>query len=175
MNAQSLLNQVRVASPCSARWEDMEGDDRARFCGQCRKHVFNFSAMTRAEAEALIRAKEGRLCGRYFQRRDGRVLTMDCPTGRERHRTRLARLGGLLFATALVALGSRIALRSEEQPRSSRSRFFGRIDDLVYQARIKLGLVKPAALTPLMGDICVVPAPIPSASTPPASTTPSGD
>ena len=170
MNAQSLLNQVWVASPCSARWEDMQGDDRARFCARCRKHVFDFSAMTHEEAEALIRAKEGRLCGRYYRRRDGRVLTTDCPTGRERRRNRLARLCGLLFATALVALGSRVALRSEEQPRTNRSRFLERIDDLYFQAKIKLGLVKP-----VMGKICVVPAPSPTTPTPPAPTTTRND
>src|SRR5262249_10788550 len=45
MRDQSILDNVRIASPCHARWEDMVGNDRARFCGQCRKNVYNFSAM----------------------------------------------------------------------------------------------------------------------------------
>src|ERR1051325_9848379 len=106
MTDQNVVDSIRIASPCSARWEDMEGDDRARFCGQCRKHVFNFSAMTRQEAESLIRAKEGKLCGRFYRRRDGRVLTADCSVGGARRRSRLGRLSGLLFATVLLSLGS---------------------------------------------------------------------
>jgi len=92
----------------------MKGDERARFCGQCRKHVFNFSAMTSAEVEALVQQKEGRLCGRYFQRADGRMLTADCPTGVARRRNRAARWAGSLFATVLFLFGARVSLRSQE-------------------------------------------------------------
>ncbi len=37
----SLLENVRIASPCSASWDDMVGDERVRFCGQCTKNVYN--------------------------------------------------------------------------------------------------------------------------------------
>jgi hypothetical protein len=103
MNSESLLDRVRVASPCNARWEDMAGDDCARFCRQCQKHVFNLSALTLVEAEQLVREKEGRFCGRFHQRRDGHVLTSDCPPGLRRCRERLRFLGGAL-AGALVFL-----------------------------------------------------------------------
>ncbi len=56
--------RLRVASPCPADWNAMQGDDRVRFCGQCVKNVYNLSAMTHAEAEDLIREKEGKLCVR---------------------------------------------------------------------------------------------------------------
>jgi hypothetical protein len=118
MNEQSILDQVKIASPCHARWEDMAGDDRSRFCGQCSKNVFNFSAMTRAEVETLIREKEGRLCGRFFQRADGRMLTADCPVGVQRRRSRLARIGGTVFATVMFLLGGRAWLRSQETQKS---------------------------------------------------------
>ena len=42
------LEQIRVASPCHANWDEMTGTDQARFCGQCRKNVYNLSEMTRA-------------------------------------------------------------------------------------------------------------------------------
>lgn len=32
------LDGLRVASPCSASWYRMTGDDRVRFCDQCRKN-----------------------------------------------------------------------------------------------------------------------------------------
>src|SRR5262245_10819613 len=81
MTSVELLANVRVASPCTARWADMTGDERARFCAQCQKHVYNLSEMTAEAASSLIREKEGKLCVRFYQRADGTVLTADCPVG----------------------------------------------------------------------------------------------
>ena len=94
------LEQIRIASPCHANWEDMTGDGQARFCGQCQKNVYNLSEMTRAEAEALVHEKEGRLCVRFYTRADGTVLTQDCPVGLHAMRVRLARK--LSYAAALL-------------------------------------------------------------------------
>src|SRR5262245_26944298 len=91
--------RLRVASPCPADWSAMQGDDRVRFCGQCQKNVYNLSAMTHAEAEDLIREKEGKLCVRFYQRTDGTVLTADCPVGRRRRRRR-----HILIAAGTVGL-----------------------------------------------------------------------
>lgn len=79
--AKSPLKNLKIASPCSADWNEMYGDERKRFCGDCQLNVYNLSGMTRDEAEALMLAAEGRLCVRYFQRSDGTVLTADCPVG----------------------------------------------------------------------------------------------
>ena len=72
----SPLKNLKVASPCSADWDRMAGDDRKRFCGDCKLHVYNLSGMTKYDAENLLRLSEGRLCVRYFQRADGTVLTL---------------------------------------------------------------------------------------------------
>ncbi len=77
----SPLNNIRVASPCSANWDEMYGNDRKRFCGDCKLNVYNLSGMTRVEAEDLIRRSEGRLCVRFYSRADGSVITQDCPVG----------------------------------------------------------------------------------------------
>jgi hypothetical protein len=119
MNSQPLVNQLRIASPCRARWEDMAGDQRARFCGQCRKHVFNLSAMTAVEIEGLVRDTEGRFCGRFFQRADGTVLTADCPSSRRLRRSRLARLGSGIVALFLFFFGLRATVRSQETSKPS--------------------------------------------------------
>ena len=79
-----VLNDIHVASPCSADWDGMEGDDKVRFCGQCRLHVFNLSAMDLEEAAAKVTEHADRLCVRFFRRHDGTVLTRDCPVGVER-------------------------------------------------------------------------------------------
>jgi hypothetical protein len=109
----NILDQVHVASPCKARWDDMSGDNRARFCGHCQKHVFNLSAMTRAEAETLVRTTEGKFCGRFHRRRDGTMLTADCPTGQRLRRGRIARWCGAAFGTLMLLIGGKVTLRSD--------------------------------------------------------------
>lgn len=75
--------QLKIASPCPASWDDMEGDDRVRFCPECELNVYNIASMTEAEAVELIAEREGRVCVRLYQREDGTVLTRDCPVGAE--------------------------------------------------------------------------------------------
>ena len=75
------LDHVQVAAPCPADWDQMIGSERVRFCGQCSLNVYNLSSMTRAEAEHLIAGTEGRLCVRFYRRRDGSIITKDCPVG----------------------------------------------------------------------------------------------
>lgn len=79
--AKDFLNGLRIASPCSASWAEMSGDDRARFCASCEKHVYDFSKMTAEQGVALIREMEGKVCGRLWRRADGTVITADCPVG----------------------------------------------------------------------------------------------
>ena len=86
-----ILAKVNVAAPCTASWDAMSGDDKARFCGHCEKHVYNLSAMTSDEAAALVRNTEGRLCVRYYRRADGTMLTADCPVGASAKRARTKR------------------------------------------------------------------------------------
>lgn len=83
------LDHVRVAAPCKADWDQMIGSDRVRFCGQCSLNVYNLSAMARLDAESLIARTEGRLCVRFYQRRDGSIITKDCPVGLQAIRRRV--------------------------------------------------------------------------------------
>lgn len=164
---QSILNRVRVASPCNARWEDMTGDERVRFCGQCQKNVFNLSALSRTEAERLVREKEGKFCGRFHQRRDGRMLTADCSVGRQRQRTRLLKL--TLALLALVGtLTSVLAAGSGRRSERVRSPLEQKLEGLIYEAKVKLGIAQPPMI---MGDIAIVAPPPPGAGpTNPAQT-----
>jgi hypothetical protein len=100
MNDRSLLDGISIASPCSADWNQMEGDARRRFCASCKLHVHDLSGMTAAEATALLRtAGQGRVCVRLFRRADGTVLTRDCPVGlRQKLRRAWARAGALWCA-----------------------------------------------------------------------------
>ena len=75
------LEAIQIAKPCRADWQNMTGDERARFCGSCHKNVYDISQMTRAEAQNLIQQKEGNVCVRLHRRPDGTVITSDCPVG----------------------------------------------------------------------------------------------
>ncbi len=85
-----IINNLKIASPCHASWEGMEGDDRSRHCGACNKKVYNIAEMTRDEALSLIQENEGRLCLQLYRRSDGTVLTKDCPVGVRAVRRKLA-------------------------------------------------------------------------------------
>jgi hypothetical protein len=100
------LDLIQIASPCEADWDAMQGDDRSRYCGECKKHVYNLSAMTRPEAEKLVFEREGRLCVRFYRRHDGTVLTADCPVGLRGVRRRIARTLAAACGLFLAILGS---------------------------------------------------------------------
>jgi hypothetical protein len=100
-----VFDDIQVASPCTADWDAMTGDDRVRHCGTCDRDVYNLSEMTRGEAEALVASRIGPLCVRFYRRSDGTVLTADCPVGaRRRRRRRLIIAAGTATAAAHGAL-----------------------------------------------------------------------
>jgi hypothetical protein len=100
-----VLAQIRVASPCQASWTAMTGDDRSRFCAECKTQVFDLSEMSREQAERLVIERNGDLCARYYQRADGTILTADCAVGAHgRGRNRVAAAAGL--AVALIGGGA---------------------------------------------------------------------
>ena len=102
---ETPLENVRIASPCSADWNEMYGDERMRFCGQCRLNVYNLSGMTRYDAEHLLRLSEGRLCVRYYQRPDGTILTKDCPVGWARVKERVSVMAAAAFSIMMTLFG----------------------------------------------------------------------
>lgn len=106
-----MLDQVRVASPCNANWEEMLGDERVRFCMSCAKNVYNLSAMPREDAERLLQERMGKdLCVRFYQRADGTILTEDCPVGvtkKRRKKLALSVAGASAMAFAATSMLSR--------------------------------------------------------------------
>jgi hypothetical protein len=112
-----MLSRARIASPCPMKWDDMHavGDGmQVRHCDQCNLNVYNLSEMRADEAEALLVAHEGRrLCGAFYRRQDGTILTRDCPVGLALVRARLAKAvarvsaaAGLIL-TGVVMLGAK--------------------------------------------------------------------
>lgn len=78
------MDAISIPVPCTVGWDSMCGDDRTRFCDQCKQNVHDVSELTRAEAVQLVTAGEKVPCLRIYRRPDGRVMTADCATKRER-------------------------------------------------------------------------------------------
>ncbi len=103
------MQKIRIASPCSADWNRMSGDDRVRFCPECQLNVYNFSAMSPAEIDALVSSKTGRLCARFYQRPDGTMLTQNCPVGFRATFLRATRLASASLSAILALSHARPA------------------------------------------------------------------
>ena len=108
------ISKMRVAKPCSAGWENMAGDDRARFCGKCDRHVYNIVGMDSAGITQLVQETEGRLCVRMYSRADGTVLTNDCPVGLRAYRKRAAVFAGAALSTLLALFSASYAQKSKD-------------------------------------------------------------
>jgi hypothetical protein len=142
------LDEVRVASPCHAEWDEMLGDERVRFCGQCEKHVYNLSALSRREAASLVLATEERLCVRFYQRRDGTMLTDNCPVGlRSLRRALLLRIGGL--AAAVPALAAFLGRRSTAEGAGQAERRNGVMGSYMTSPDAMMGATGAAPPAPL--------------------------
>ncbi|HKP37163.1 MAG TPA: hypothetical protein VJT71_09905 [Pyrinomonadaceae bacterium] len=98
------LRRVQVAAPCKVSWDNMLGDERVRFCGQCSLNVYNLSSMSRADAEALIARTEGRLCVKFYRRFDGSIITKDCPIGLQAIKHRVSYAWQALVSVTLTFL-----------------------------------------------------------------------
>lgn len=170
-----LLSRVTVASPCQARWEEMTGDNRVRHCSQCNLNVHNFSAMTREEVNALLAARmntqTGRLCGRFYRRSDGTIITQDCPKGLRAARLRVLKAAGRVAAALGLVVGSGVGASKAASPRWESWGWAMRLTDLgpvkwaysrMHPQSTSLGM--PSMI---MGDICL---PATVAPQPPAST-----
>ena len=117
----SRLDNVRVAAPCPADWDGMYGNDRVRFCDQCQLNVYNLSEMSRADAERLIGQAEGRLCVRYYRRRDGSIITTNCPVGLRALKRRLSRVA-TAAASSILSFFAGLGLYQITTPRYTTGR-----------------------------------------------------
>lgn len=146
MTDRSVLDRISIASPCSADWNRMQGDDRRRFCADCRLHVHDLSRMSADEAMALLQdVGRQRVCVRLYRRADGTVLTRDCPVGLRQRLRRVVARAAALWLVLTTGLASCMRQRAE--------------------AAAPTAPVTPTALQGevLMGDVAVQPVPPPPA------------
>ena len=157
-----LLGQVRIASPCPMKWEEMErtGDDAVRHCGACRLSVHNLSDMSPERAEAFLRehvGSAGRVCAAFFRRADGTILTRDCPVGLRAARQRAHRVAARIAAMIGLALTGGLLFGSQRSEGAA-----ARVRSLQPFARIS-EWISPTPPPPpptrlIRGEVCV-PAP----------------
>lgn len=127
-----MIDNIRIASPCAANWEQMKGDDRVRRCDDCNLNVYNLAAFTEAEIRELVANSKGRLCGRIYQRRDRTVLTQNCPVGMRAVARRISRIAGAVFAFLTVNFNVGLPLLAQSYTRTN-----------VSQAAIDLEVMDP--------------------------------
>jgi len=117
-----MIDNIRIASPCTAHWEQMKGDDRVRHCDACNLNVYNLAAFTEAEIRELVANRKGRLCGRIYRRRDGTVLTQNCPVGMRAVMRRISRIAGAVFAFLTVNFSAGLPLFAQSYTRTNVSK-----------------------------------------------------
>ncbi len=105
---RDYLDRIQIASPCKANWDEMSGDEQARFCNLCSLNVYNISAMNADDAETFLKERieaGGRVCVTMYRRTDGTILTEDCPVGLRKLRdaTRRVRSVAAAFLALLVS------------------------------------------------------------------------
>lgn len=103
------LDEVCIASPCPVKWDQMQGDEQTRFCDLCHLNVYNISKMTRVEATELLKSK-GDVCLRLYRRKDGTVMTKDCPVGVNAAQQFKRRVIGFIAAAFAVIGGAGIVV-----------------------------------------------------------------
>ena len=114
-----FLKTVFIAAPCEVGWENMQGvngkaaseSDAVRFCTGCSLNVFNLSKMSPTEAEELLRRTSvsgEKLCAGIYRRKDGTVMTENCPKGlrklRDTARKTIERAAAFLATVTSVSL-----------------------------------------------------------------------
>lgn len=153
---------IKIATPCSARWEDMSGDERSRFCRHCTKEVYNFSRMTQDEISRLIEEKKGGVCARIYQRADGTMLLENCPVGLQKRWRRVT--AAVCAAMTFVVLGVTAARRQSGLRDSNGNHpVLRKIDVGIETVKGWFGLQRP---TVVMGEICPVITPTNTATQP---------
>lgn len=152
--------QIKVASPCKREWSKMSGDERVRFCSDCKMNVYNLSAMSQAELTELVKQREGRVCVRFFSRPDGTVVTRDCPVGVSRKRRTYA----VSMAAMVALLAAPFATAQEECTLNGEPTLVESVRSFFFELKVKLGLT-PAPMTHTVG-MMVMPPP-PAGPTPP--------
>jgi hypothetical protein len=146
------LDVLTIRTPCTVSWHGMEGNERVRFCNECKPPVYNFSQLTRSEIEALLGSHPDHLCARLYRRPDGNIMTKECPTGRMKRIRRI-----LAMPIALLAIFTGVFFCRSSPPRRSGVADAPPMEQIrqFQPFRSIMDLIDP----PVQGAICTMPPP----------------
>jgi len=99
------LEGISIERPCPKRWAELAGDEKRRFCSECRLHVTNLSAFTQPEAREFLAAQTGRVCVTYVPSEQGGAMLRAAP--RRRLVRRLAEAASFLLGLLFLLPGCR--------------------------------------------------------------------
>lgn len=123
-----MFDSISVKSPCNESWDEMIGSDTIRFCSHCAKNVHDISAITRTEAERLIRQSNGNLCVRYIKNPNGKPVNAPPKLTQIKRRATIAAgvlATSLTFSTLAYAQGGTISTKENQtqtQPNNSQNK-----------------------------------------------------
>jgi hypothetical protein len=133
----------------------MFGNDRMRFCGQCKLNVYNLSGMSREEAENLVMNAEGRLCVRFYRRLDGTIITENCPVGWARVKARAKVYVTATFSLLMTFFGGiyLVSLFSRKPSQQVMGTIAVRPTPTPIPVQITMGAVANARTVPKVGEL----------------------
>lgn len=139
---------LTIPEPCHEDWARMTPAEQGRFCGQCEKVVFDFTAMSDEELFRFLELPHHGICGRYRNDQLNRPIESPTPwVGSRIPRWQkiaacLAALGGLgsghLFAQSPEIMDKAPATsvaKSDDLPLGGLVPFRGRVQDAVTPGR----------------------------------------
>lgn len=96
----------KIEKPCPANWDEMQGDEKRRFCEHCQLHVHNLSAMTAKEQRDLLASESERTCITFLQK-PGQITSSTSEWLKRSHRPWIFRAASaLLFGLSSLVLSS---------------------------------------------------------------------
>jgi len=61
------MNKIYIPNPCSENWNEMNPEEKGRFCSVCSKCVIDFTEKNPQEIQQIIETKsDDNICGRFY-------------------------------------------------------------------------------------------------------------
>lgn len=99
---------------CPQPWANMAGDEKARFCTQCSRHIVNLSALTAEQRLALFKTTRPEdLCVAYYRRLSGEFVTAEKPL---RDSESLKQFGLAVLSAGALALAAGCTAEKKQPP-----------------------------------------------------------
>ncbi|MEO7413223.1 MAG: hypothetical protein ABIZ81_07685 [Opitutaceae bacterium] len=95
----------KLSFACPIPWENLSGDERARFCERCGRTITNLSELNHQERAALLATAQGELCVTYYRRLSGEFVTPERPLTTE-ERSHIKQLGRTALSAGALVLAA---------------------------------------------------------------------